>query len=355
MALFGAPVAHENDPERAVCAALSVHDWGKDLSTTLSIDIRVHIGIATGRVVAGGSGSALHKAYTVVGDSVNLAARLEGLAKAEETVISDGIKKAIGSSINAEAIGNHKIKGFDKPVKVWRVLPETKYNPLSDTTEGIFVGREEEIKIFDEALNKINTSASGDVFHIRGHAGMGKSRLLQKFLVMGKERGFNCHKVHNLSFGMGTDRSILRVMISELIGFDLNDSEYTQQLAITAFVQSKSLNKKDESILYDIFDISLPVENKLILDAMTSEIRFSAKIEFVCNFITELSLKRPQILVFEDLHFADETSLALMERLFEQTTLSKIILIASSRSFRAILGESEVTAIALEPRVKYAT
>ena len=95
MALFGAPVAHENDPERAVCAALSVHDWVKDLSTTLSIDIRVHIGIATGRVVAGGSGSAHHQAYTVIGDSVNLASRLEGLAKAGETVISDGIKKAI--------------------------------------------------------------------------------------------------------------------------------------------------------------------------------------------------------------------------------------------------------------------
>ena len=135
MALFGAPVAHENDPERALCAALSVHDWVKDLSTTLSIDIRVHIGIATGRVVAGGSGSALHQTNTVVGETVNLAARLEGLAKAEETVISDGIKKAIGSSINSEDIGNHKIKGFDKPVKVWRVLPETKYNPLSDTTE----------------------------------------------------------------------------------------------------------------------------------------------------------------------------------------------------------------------------
>ena len=68
MALFGAPVAHENDPERGVCAALSAHDWVKDLSTTLSIDIRVHIGIATGRVVAGGSGSAHHQAYTVIGD-----------------------------------------------------------------------------------------------------------------------------------------------------------------------------------------------------------------------------------------------------------------------------------------------
>ena len=338
MALFGAPVTHENDPERAVCAALSVHDWVKDLSTTLSIEIRVHIGIATGRVVAGGSGSAHHQSYTVIGDSVNLAARLVGLAKSGETVISDGIRKEIGSSINAEDIGNQKIRGFSEPVKVWRVLPETKYNPLNDTTEGIFVGREEEIKTFDETLNKINASASGNVFYIRGHAGMGKSRLLQKFLVMGKERGFDCHKVHNLSFGMGTDRSILRVMISKLIGFDLNDPEYTQHLAIKTFVQSKSLNKKDESILYDIFDISPPLENKLILDAMTPEMRLGAKIEFVCNFVAKLSAKCPQIFVFEDLHFADETSLAILKRLFQETALSRIILIVSSRSDSEILG-----------------
>ncbi len=338
MALFGAPVVHENDPERAVCAALSVHAWVKDLSTTLSIDIRVHIGIATGRVVAGGSGSAHHQAYTVIGDSVNLAARLEGLAKAEETVISDGIKKGIGSSINTGDFRNQKIKGFSNLVKVWRVLPETKYNPLNDTTEGIFVGREEEIKTFDETLNKINTSTSGSILYIRGHTGMGKSRLLQKFLVMGKERGFKCHKLHNLGFGMGTDRSILRVMISELIGFDLNDPEHTQHLAIQTFVQSGSLSKKDESILYDIFDINPPLVHKLILDAMTPEMRFGAKIEFVCKFFVKLSAICPQIFVFEDIHFADETSLAILKHLFQETALSRIILIASSRSDSEILG-----------------
>ena len=338
MALFGAPVAHENDPERAVCAALSVHDWVKDLSTTLSIDIRVHIGIATGRVVAGGSGSAHHQAYTVIGDSVNLAARLEGLAKAGETVISDGIKKAIGSTINAEDIGEQIIKGFSKPVKVWRVLAETKYNPLNDTTEGIFVGREKEIKIFHEALSKIPTSSCGEVFYIRAHAGMGKSSLLRKFLVMAKERGFDCHKLHNLSFGMGSERSTLRVMVSELIGFNLNEPENIQHQAIKTFVEIKSLSKKDETILYDIFGTAQPLENKVILDAMSSEMRFEAKIEFVCNFITKLSAEIPQIFAFEDLHFADETSLRLLKRLFQETTLSRIILIASSRIDSEVLG-----------------
>ena len=339
MALFGAPVAHENDPERAVCAALSVHDWVKDLSTTLSIDIRVHIGIATGRVVAGGSGSAHHQAYTVIGDSVNLAARLEGLAKAEETVISDGIKKAIGSSINAEDIGEQTIKGFAKPVKVWRVVAETKYNPLNDTTEGIFVGREKEIEIFHEALSKINNSSCGEVFYIRAQAGMGKSSLLRRFLVMGKERGFGCHKLHNLSFGMGSERSTLRIMVSELIGFNLNEPENVQHQAIKTFIQIKSLSKKDETILYDIFDTAQPLENKVILDAMTSEMRFEAKIEFVCNFITKLSAETPQIFVFEDLHLADETSLTLLKRLFHETTLSRIILIASSRIDSEVLGK----------------
>ena len=148
---------------------------------------------------------------------------------------------------------------------------------------------------------------------------------------MGKEYGFDCHKLHNLSFGMGTERSTLRVMVSELIGFDLSDPEDSQHVAIKTFVQSQSLNKKDESILYDIFGTAKPLENKLILDAMTSEMRFQAKIEFVCNFITKLSAKTAQIFAFEDLHFADETSLTLLKNLFEETTRSGIILIASSR------------------------
>ena len=163
MALFGAPVAHENDPERAVCAALSVHDWVKDLSITLSIDIRVHIGIATGRVVAGGSGSAHHQTYTVIGDSVNLASRLEGVAKSEETIISEGIQKEIGSSIKVEDIGLHEIKGFSEPVRAWRVQPETKYNPFNDTTEGIFVGRKEELNKFNKTLNELSTINSGNI------------------------------------------------------------------------------------------------------------------------------------------------------------------------------------------------
>lgn len=337
MALFGAPVAHENDPERAVCAALSVHDWVKDLSITLSIDIRVHIGIATGRVVAGGSGSAHHKTYTVIGDSVNLASRLEGVAKSEETVISEGIQKEIGSSIKVEDIGHHEIKGFSEPVRAWRVQPETIYNPFNDTTEGIFVGREEEIKYFKETLNEINSINTGNTYYIRGHAGMGKSRLLKKYLTMGKEKGFDCYKLRNLSFGMGSYRSILRIIVSEIIGFDLNDQESIQQLAVKTFVQGELLNKRNESIIYDIFDISQPIKNKLILDAMTPEMRFSAKIEFVGNIVRTRSEKKPQIFGFEDLQYADETSIAILKRLFEETALSRVILIASSRIDSEIL------------------
>ena len=339
MALFGAPVAHENDPERAVCAALSVHDWVKDLSIMLSIDIRVHIGIATGRVVAGGSGSAHHQTYTVIGDSVNLASRLEAVAKSEETVISEGIQKAIGSSIKVEDIGRHEIKGFSEPVRVWRVQPETKYNPFNDTTEGVFVGREEEIKIFYETLCKIRKINSGNIFYIRGHAGMGKSRLLNIFLSMGREKGFDCYKLRNLNFGMGSYRSILRIMISEIIGFDLNDQDSSQNISVKSFVQTESLSNRNESILYDIFDIKQPIKNKLILDAMTPEMRFNAKIEFVGNIVINRSKNNPQIFGFEDLQYADETSIAILKRLFEETNLFRVILIASSRIDSEILKD----------------
>lgn len=339
MALFGAPVAHENDPERAVYAALSVHDWVADLSKRLSTDIRVHIGIATGRVVAGGSGSAYHRSYTVVGESVNLASRLEDLATAGETLISDEIRREIGSRINAEDLGFQSMKNYNEPVKVWKVLPETKYNPLSDTIEGIFVGREEEIKSFKEVLDRQGPVANGSVFYIRGDAGMGKSRLLQTFLMMGKDRGYRCHEVRNLSFGMGNDRSVLRVFISGLLGFGLNESDDVQREVINNFIDREALDKKDTTILFDVFDIPQPLDNKIILDAMTSNMRFHAKVDFVSKFIVSLSTDVPQIVSIEDLHFADEMSLAIVKQLFKETKTSKIILICSSRIENETLGK----------------
>ena len=122
MAVFGAPVAHGNDPERAVRAALDIHGAMPELGESLGRRLAVHIGIASGDVVASGTGSAAHREYTVTGDSVNLAARLDDMAKRGETRISAAVHRAVAGLFECEAAGEANVKGLDSPVRAWRVL-----------------------------------------------------------------------------------------------------------------------------------------------------------------------------------------------------------------------------------------
>ena len=331
MALFGAPIAHENDPERAVSAAFSVHDWMKDLSTSMGIEVRTHIGIAAGRVVAGGTGSTHHKSYTVVGDSVNLASRLESLAEAGETIISEEIRRELGDTVPAVAMGTQNIRGLSEPVKTWRVMAETKYNTYESSTEGIFVGRKKELSVFQTTLNALQSNDHGTTFYIRGQAGIGKSRLLEKFITIGKEHGFPSRTVRNLNFGMGNDRSILKLFLSNLIGFELSDPQIKQTELIQRFAARHLREQKDIAILLDIFEMEQPLGNRVILDAMSSFSRHNEKIRFASRTLGHLASHSPQICGFEDLHFADKTAVSLLQNLIKETINSRIILLVTSR------------------------
>ena len=331
MALFGAPIAHENDPERAVCAALSVHDWMQNLSAMQEIKVKAHIGIAAGRVVAGDTGSTHHQSYTVIGESVNLAARLESLAKAGETVISHEIRTEIRNTVPMTPMGPQDIRGLSETVDTWRVVAETKYNPFDNSTEGVFVGRKRELQKFQTALHAIQSSDHGNIFYIRGQAGMGKSRLLEKFIALGKQQGFNCHTARNLNFGMGNNRSILKLFLSNLIGFGLNEPEFKQHDSILKFASKHIEEQRDSAVLFDIFEMEQPIENRVLLDAMSPLSRHNEKIEFASRTLRRLSLKTPQICGFEDLHFADKTAVSLLQNLLQEANHSRIILVISSR------------------------
>src|SRR5262245_24774616 len=121
MGVFGAPVSHGNDPERAVRAALGIHDAMQRLSTEVGRNLSVHIGVASGEVVAAATGSDVHREYTVLGDAVNLASRLDGLASAGETMIAHGVLQAVADLVEAEAVGEVQVKGLQEAVQVFRV------------------------------------------------------------------------------------------------------------------------------------------------------------------------------------------------------------------------------------------
>ncbi len=121
MAVFGAPVAHDDDPERAVRAALAIHEAARGIELPGGGPLRLHIGIASGQVVASGTGSDSHREYTVTGAAVNLAARLEGLAGPGQTLVSEAVQRRTSGRFAAIGLGRQTLKGIERPVSVWRI------------------------------------------------------------------------------------------------------------------------------------------------------------------------------------------------------------------------------------------
>src|SRR5579863_6823701 len=144
MALFGAPVAHDDDPLRAVRAALDIHAELARAGGGSPSELRAHIGIASGEVIAGGMSRMGAPDYTVLGDSVNLAARLVALAGPGETLLSEGVHRAIAERCVCEPLGETLVKGFAAPVRIWRLAGPAVEPPGASRRP--FVGRLAEIE-----------------------------------------------------------------------------------------------------------------------------------------------------------------------------------------------------------------
>jgi class 3 adenylate cyclase len=214
MGVFGAPIAHDDDPIRAVKAAFDIHRVVADLGKEIDIALSVHIGIAAGTVMASNTGSSLKAAYGVVGSPVNLAARLQTRAAPGETLISHPVKSAVENLVELEGLGEVSIKGLDTPAPVWRVLAE-RSEKLSAAVP--LVGRRSELKLLKSLLDDVLESGDGRVVYVRGEAGIGKTRLMQVFAEEARKRGFSAHVALVLDFGAGQGRDATRSLVASLL------------------------------------------------------------------------------------------------------------------------------------------
>ena len=185
LAFFGAPIAHEDDPERACRAALEIVEGAKAYAAKLEDErgitgFNVRVGINTGLVVVGEVGSDLRVEYTAMGDAVNLAARMESAAEPGTVLVTEDTHKLIAPLFETEALGAIEVKGKAEPVPVYRVLAPkgvpTKLRGIAGL-ESPLVGREAEVGALQGALERLQAGV-GDIVTIVGEAGIGKSRLV---------------------------------------------------------------------------------------------------------------------------------------------------------------------------------
>ena len=209
MALFGAPRAHDDDPLRAARAALDIHEaLGAVQRDGTPPDRGACVGIASGEVVAGTIGRAAAHDYTVLGNSVNLAARLVGVAASGQTVISDGVQRALRGRGMCDALGEMALKGLSAPARVWGLRGIS--GDAVFASGGAFVGREAELEQFRSIVGACLGRRAGRVILVRGEAGIGKTRLLEQFRGRAKGENFACHGGLVLDFGVGEGQDAIR-------------------------------------------------------------------------------------------------------------------------------------------------
>ena len=328
MAVFGAPIAHGNDPERAAHAALAVQEAMPGLQEAVGRALAVHMGIASGQVVASGTGSASHQEYTVTGDTVNLASRLTDLADAGEILVSDQVQRLLADSFALEAKGTLAIKGIDQPVATWRLLGQLE---RTDTSLRPFVGRQVELEQFVTALEAARETGSGQTFHLRGEAGIGKTRLVEELRRRARDLGFATHTGLVLDFGMASGQDAIRALVRSLLGLGLS-TEMAATAGAAASAEDDGIVSPDNRVhLNDLLDLPQPLALRALYDAMKGARRNEGKRETVAELVESLSRRQPLFLVIEDVHWADRPTLAFLKELVRRVEVSRGVLVTTSR------------------------
>ncbi len=325
MAVFGAPIAHSNDPERAVRAALEIHQVVQNIEPPIT----VHIGIASGQVVASDIGSESHQEYTITGDTVNLASRLQDMAKSGETFLSDAVYQGLAAQLVCQEIDEVTIKGLSQQVKIWRLEDILAAGDV--TNRHAFVGRSREIKQFRGALEDCLESGRGQTIYVRGEAGIGKTRLIEEFENIAKDENFCCHKSVVLDFGIGKGQDAVRLLIRRLLELPANSDKARRGEAATAAI-AKGLISSDRLVyLNDLLDLPQPTDLRAVYDAMDNVNRNRGKQKTMTELIANISAKQRLLISIEDIHWADKVVLAHVGSLAEMVSNCPALLVLTGR------------------------
>jgi len=329
MAVFGAPVAHTDDPLRGVRAALDIHNAVADLDADGERPMKVHIGIASGQVVASGTGSDAHREYTVTGDSVNLASRLQDMAGPGETLISDAVYAATNQFVECAAGADVSIKGIDRAIRVWRLRGLRP--AAAHRVHRPFVGRRLELRQFTGAVETCGETGSGEAIYVRGESGIGKSRLVEEFQAIAERHGFACHTGLVFDFGIGKGQDAIRAVVRGLLNIAPDGDLSARSEAADGVLAEGVLEPGQRAHLNDLLDLPQPSELRVVYEAMDNETRNQGKRELVAELVKRLSARQPLLIMIEDIHWADEIVLAHLATLASAVNDCPALLIMTSR------------------------
>jgi predicted ATPase/class 3 adenylate cyclase len=346
---FGYPEAHEDDAERSVRAGLELIAAVSALQTRASLQTRV--GIATGLVVVGDMvGSGLAQEQAIVGETPNLAARLQGAAEPNTVIIAEGTRKLLGTMFELEDLGPKDLKGIAKPTRAWAVLRastvESRFEALHATGLTALVGREEEIELLFRRWLTAKTG-EGQVVLLSGEAGIGKSRLtaalLERLATEPHTRlRYFCSPQH-------TDSALYPIIgqIERAAGFAHDDTPQTRLDKLDALLEQTSTNVQDAALFAEL--LSLSNDGRYPAIALSPEQRRQRTLEALTAQMQVLSRQNPVLMVIEDVHWTDPTSLEAFSRVVDRLRTFPVLLLVTFRpDFQPPwVGRAHVTALTI--------
>ena len=333
MGVFGAPVAHDDDPLRAAFAALAIRDDLKSVGEGIGHAIDVHMGVSSGEVVAGAVSESGNE-YTVTGEAVNTAARLAARARAGEILVSASVHEAARNAVEFEPGDLLELKGAAGLVPTWRArrTRASRVEPMRP-----LVGRSAEVRQLKAALESC-AAGLGQTIHLRGEAGIGKSRLAEEVRRLAAEKGFAVRLGLVFDFGGDNGRSALAELARASIGDVLQaDAARPAESAATA-LQTAGFMAMEVAVLLDLAGQELDLRFRQLFDAMDNETRAARAGTAFRRLIEDSSRKHPLLLVVEDLHWADATTLDLLSRISAGIRDLPALLLVTARADGDLLG-----------------
>jgi len=345
---FGYPQAHEDDAERAVRAGLELVAEVGSLKTPTRLQTRV--GIATGLVVVGdliGSGPSQEQA--IIGETPNLAARLQGVAEPDSVVIADSTRRLVGNLFELDDLGAQNLKGME-PVRAWAAMRpssvESRFEALHASGMTALVGRKQETELLLRCWSNAKTG-EGQVVLLSGEAGIGKSRvtaaLLERLASEPHTRlRYFCSPQH-------TDSAFYPIIgqMERAAGLQRDDTSQAKLDKLDALLAQTSTAKEDVALLAEM--LSLPNDGRYPTLDLTPQQRRHRTLEALTTQLERLAIQRPLLMIFEDVHWIDPTSLETLTRSIDQIKALPALLVVTFRPEFVVpwAEQSQMTSIVL--------
>ncbi len=344
LAFFGAPIAHEDDPVRALRAGLEIVEGTADYSELVEkrwgVPAHVRVGINTGLVVVGAMGSDLRVEYSALGDAINVAARMEQTAEADSVRVTGHTLSLTNGMFEAEELGPIDVKGKSEPVPAYRVI---RYIGMgTGSGSGPMIGRVGELAALEEA-RAVVAGGSGQIVSVIADAGVGKTRLIEEFTSRSGEAleranrydqpgDVNWLRAASRSYDSGRPYSTA----AELFGrwWFPGDSEPDFQRLQDA-VAAEGIDDPDmAAYLGFITGVPLPEQAESFIQSLATQVLNAKASTAAVSYLQAVASRRPTIAVLEDLHWADDLSLAVVEEMMALTESVPLAVVLVMRPYR---------------------